>query len=316
MSEKNLLKTMDEESEELESIFIGYTLGRKSNDENVYCFFEGDDYQYYCSKVNMYLEDREKIKIFNCDGKDNVLTIYGMIKDRTKDIGDKKLFFIDKDFDKNIVQNEEIYTTPCYAIENFYITDRFIENFFIGEFKINENSKEIDKNDFQRGINFYKEQRENFIKRVTLLNVWYSLQENKAKYCNDVTGFPDLKRLKELKDLQFPITIDYLKSMTSNYIEITELEFENEKIRLLKDPVKNFRGKYFLEFLFEIITILTSDKAKNKGIFYKKRKASFSIGKSNVVSLLSQYAEVPKCLKEYLQNMLVHKTIDTIDNIG
>ncbi|WP_238899431.1 DUF4435 domain-containing protein [Clostridium sp. YIM B02500] len=316
MNSGNLLNTMDEESEELESIFTMYSLGKSNDNVNVYCFFEGDDYQYYCSKINMYLEDGEKVKVFNCDGKSNVLTIYGMIKDRTKDFGDKKLFFIDNDFDKFKIQSNEIYTTPCYAIENFYITDRFIENFFIGEFKISENSNDIDRSDFQKGIAYYKKQRDEFIEKVTLLNVWYSLQQNKIKLNPNKIDLPNLNKLKELKNLQFPITIDFLKSITPNYINVTPLEIESEKIRLLKDPVKSFRGKYFLEFLFEVITILTSDEAKNKKIFYKKRKASFSIGKSNTVSLLSQYAEVPKCLKEYLQRMLVNGSQNTNNNIG
>jgi hypothetical protein len=315
MTTKKLLDIMNDESEELETIFTLYTLSKKENNDIVYCFFEGEDYKYYCSRIRTFLDKDKKIKIFDCHGKSNVLTIYGMIKDKTKDVGTKNLFFIDKDFDRFITQNDEIYTTPYYAIENFYITDEAIEDFFMGELKISESCNEKDKKDFISGITFYKNEREKFINKIILLNVWYSTQQNKGKL-NANTSFPNLEKLKTLKNIKFPITIKFLEDNTPNYIEVSMLEIEGEKTRLLKDPIKNFRGKYFIEFLYDVLITLTSCKAKNQKIFSKTRKVSFTIGKSNIISLLSQYAETPQCLTKYLQSKLSYKYEDTLNNIG
>lgn len=310
------INSMEQESEDIEAIYTEY-IQSKTNLNNVYCFFEGHDYQYYCPRIRFYLNDTEKVKVFDCNGKKNVLSLYFMIKDRTKSNDTKKLFFIDRDFDKVNIENRDIYVTPYYAIENFYITDRVIEDFFVAELGLDETCNDIDKIDFKKGINYYKTERDNYIQGISLLNAWYSLQKNLSSLNKD-GKVADLKNLKELKEIKFPITIDFLKDSTPNYIEVTTLELEKEKSRLLKDPLKSFRGKYFLPFLYNVLKTLTGEEAKNKGIFYKKRKVSLTIGKTNIISQLSQYAETPKCLNEYLKSILLDQSnsIINIDNLA
>ena len=37
----------------------------------------------------------------------------------------KKMFFIDRDYYPTCIKSEEMFETPCYAIENYYTTKMF-----------------------------------------------------------------------------------------------------------------------------------------------------------------------------------------------
>lgn len=304
----SLLQEMWDSSEDIEAIFQEYIL-RKDEESlpTIYCFFEGeDDYKYYISRIEAYVEEKEIIH-FNCDGKDNVLTLHGMIKSGTADSHDNKLlFFIDRDFDKQKTDCKEIYTTPSYAIENFYITNTAFSKFLNGELKIGKSSlKDEDKLDFEKALNYFKDQRMDFITDTIMLNVWFSLQRNKSINIPKENK-PKLSQLKNAYDkkINFPVDIEELKNLTLNYLEVTPIEIQSEKKRLMENAVYNFRGKYFEEFLYKVLTIIITDSNKPKEIFSKKRRVNLTIGKNNLISNLSQYADTPQCLKRYLKESL------------
>lgn len=312
MSSSSILDEMIELSEDIESIFQTYILTKSHEDLDViHCFFEGtDDYKYYCSRICSYT-DKDTV-CYDCKGKDNVLTLYGMIKDNTINSNDDKLlFFIDKDFDIDELNYEDIYITPCYSIENFYITDNAFSQFLKGELQISRFSENEDKLDFEKALNFFKDSRTNFINRTVILNVWYSLQKNKSR--NILNGKkPDLTNLKSVynnKNITFPIDIEKLKILTPNYLEVTDIDIQNEKNRLMADSIYNLRGKYYEEFLFKILNEIITDSNKPQKIFSKKRKVNLTIGKDNLISILSQYADTPGCLKKYLCDKLMFNEV-------
>ncbi|GAB6149007.1 DUF4435 domain-containing protein [Clostridium novyi] len=296
---------MEQESKCIDTLYQEFIL-LKRNNKIVHCFFEGEDFKYYSARINMYIEDYENIEQYECKGKSNVFQIYNLIKNgtRTKEI--KLLFFIDRDFDDNDYENKEIYVTPGYAVENFYIGDKVMEQFLSSELKIRKTSEKLDdKKDFENAMKYYKQEREKFIENTTILNVWYSLQKRKG-ITSDGKIYADLKKLKKFNQLEKPITIEILKGKTENYQEINEIEFEKEKQRLLRDPLKLFRGKYYFEFMAKVIHKLCTDESIKEGIFSKRRRCKSSISEGNIISELSQYAETPNCLKEYLNRRLKH----------
>lgn len=134
-----------------------------------------------------------------------------------------------------------------------------------------------------------------------MLNTWYSLQKNKSI---DGKNKPDLTQLKKCTKLKLPLSIEELKDLTPNYIDVNEIEVQNELKRLMENPIMNFRGKYYEEFLTDIINKIISDSNKPEHIFSKRRKVNLQIGKDNIISILSQYADTPSCLKEYIYRKL------------
>lgn len=300
------LQEMKDSADDIEVIFQEYII-TKNNQVGpvIYCFFEGKDYVYYGMRIKMLCE-YETIP-YDCKGKDNVLQLYSMIMDNTcHDNKSLTMFFIDKDFDREKFKNDDIYTTPCYAIENFYVTDSAFIEFLKGELKINKNDFNEDKEDFEKVLRLFITKRQEFIDKTKMLNTWYSLQKNKSKYEKNK---PDLTRLKKCKKLELPIGIEDLKKLTPNYIDVNEIEIHYELKQLMENPVMNFRGKYYAEFLTDIINKIITDSNKPKYIFSKRRKVNLQIGKENIISILSQYADTPKCLKEYLNRKLTFSEV-------
>ena len=302
----NLLEAMDASTDELEDIFQEFILTRKSEENSlVYGFFEGkDDYSYYGIRIRNYTN--KAVEAYDCNGKDNVLILYSMIKHNTNAFKENDLlFFIDKDFNIKNIKDEKIYTTPRYAIENFYITDTALDEFLKGELQISKNSRNNKKLDYDNVVKYYREKRDEFISDTTLLNVWYSLQKNKGSKIRKGDK-PDLSRMKSAYHKKFKdgINLELLKELTPNYIDINELELEREKKRLLENPMYNFRGKYYEEFIYKTLLHIIDDANKPKNLFSEKRKVNISLGKNNLISLLSQYADTPVCLNKYLNNIL------------
>lgn len=310
MNSNRLLQEMLNSIEGIEVIFQEYILTKSEKGESaVYCFFEGNDYKYYVSRIKAFTS--KEIIIYNCGGKNNVLTLHGMINANTSyDNNNTVLFFVDKDFDIDKVNHEDIYTTPCYSIENFYITDTAFCEFLKGELNISEYSiEQVDKYDFKRAVNYFKEKRNKFIKDVLMVNIWYSLQRKKSQKISKGQK-PDLSNLKYINNITTPIDIEELKKLTPNYIEVNDLEIKNEEKRLMEDPLNNFRGKYYIEFLFKILNVIITDSNKPEKLFSKKRKINLTIGRDNLISVLSQYADTPECLKKYLKSKLTDVSVN------
>ena len=233
--------------------------------------------------------------------------LYSMIKTSTKAFDENKLlFFVDRDFDRNNISNSEVYVTPVYSIENFYITDSVFNEFLKTQLHISNYSRGKKKIDYDKVIEYFKTKRKEFIDRITLLNAWYSLQKNKSKDKSN-SDKPNLSRLKCAygKQLEGEITIEKLKELTTNYIALSDFEIEGEKRRLCSNALENFRGKYFEEFLYKTLSFIIDDANNPKQLFSEKRKVNFPIGKNNLIFLLSPYADTPSSLDKYIKRILV-----------
>ena len=127
---------------------------------------------------------------------------------------------------------------------------------------------------------------------------------------SSIENYADLSAIKDVysRRLRNGITLEKLKSLTYNFIEVSEEELETEKDRLLEEPIYNFRGKYFEQFNYKILNEILTDSNEATHIFRKKRHTNISLGKDNMVSILSQYAYTPPCLKKYLHNRLSNQT--------
>lgn len=289
----------------VESIFMKFSQLKSNKKENlqnnIFCFYEGKDAQYYIPRIRVIDNNNCDIYDYHCGGKDKVLKINKIIKEKCGIDDCKILFFVDKDFNDNSHIDSDIYITPYYAIENFYIKDNVIKDFLSAELQININGDENAKKDYLKSLELFYERRQRFIKDVLLLNAWYSLQIKKGEKTKIK---PDLKKIKEYKKLPDDISLDMLRKNTINYIDIEENEIKQEMERIDKNPLELMRGKYFIEFLYEYLSYITSDKAKTDGLLTKKRGISHTIGKNNLISLLSQYAETHNSLRSYLQSRL------------
>lgn len=291
---------MNEEADCIEAIFLSYTQTKSS--QKIFLFFEGkDDFKYYCPRISFLCNEKEYEK-YDCNGKQNVLRIYNMIINQTqKDSKTIKMFFVDKDFDDNSNINNEIYVTPTYSIENLYFTDIAIKNMILAEMGLSEHSKN-DKDDFFTAYNYIIEYRDNLIKEILYGNACYSLQIKKSREMG--IKKPNLTPIKRYDEIVKILKPEDIESRIKGYIEISEAEIDTEYERLNSDSIRLIRGKYLLEKMPKCINKIVEES--NKGVnheghlFSKKRYMRLNTSESSLISDLSNYAETPKCLSEYI----------------
>ena len=77
-----------------------------------------------------------------------------------------KLFFIDKDYEKHRLDSD-VYMTPKYAVENFYVSHTAIERILKTHFGINEDDPE-----FSMVLDSFNEGYKEFIQHLTDMNLW------------------------------------------------------------------------------------------------------------------------------------------------
>lgn len=294
-----MIDYMESEADCVETIFQDYVVSRASN--KIYLFFEGkDDCNYYFARLAPFIGS-SPWKQYICKSKKNVLWISKKILDSTEKKQDEVLcYFVDNDFEKEKNTPDYIYVTPVYSIENFYVSDRAIENMITGIMGFSGEMDESDMLDYQDAVNFLICKRNIIIEEMLFSNAWYSLQHNKGKNKLDKPNLSALKEYSAIKNIQDK-TI--LQGLTRNYVDVSDEEL-NEEIEFLKaDPVKRLRGKYFEQTMPQHIMYLFQDSNKKSGrdIFRKKRKVTANINSENMILSLSNYAEVPDNLVRYLK---------------
>lgn len=292
-----LLKQMEEECDCIEVIFQDYIQSRSTKE--IFLFFEGkDDYKYYWCRLSLYIGEKS-YKKYDCNGKRNVLIIYDMIKRKTQQREQEKiLYFIDKDFDKQNIAPEDIYMLPTYAIENLYISDKAIENMIIGEFGFSGEMDMEDKNDLNIAVKYLVTQRDEIIESMIYANAWYSLQKNKV----NKPPYPKLSAIKEYDTIKNINDKEILQRLVPNSIPVSDEEMEKEINYLREKPHERLRGKYFEQIMPHYIMKVFEDSNKkaNRKMFSKRRKVNLNIGVDNMVSVLSNYADVPNDLLSYI----------------
>jgi hypothetical protein len=287
--------------------FQEFALSAGEKSRYLFCFFEGDDNAYYVPRIKRYATDYYPIK---CGNKKAVLDVYTLIANKPEYRKYKLSFFIDRDFDGSVGEkNPPIFETPCYSIENLYVSLTVFKEIIINEFHLSETK---DKQLFHTLLNLYDERQKEFHTAILLLNAWYACQIEKRNKEQIETGIMlnDLK-FNQIVDIKLDsviqkYNIEKLKETFPQAIEINEITL-NQKIELFKsaEQYKVFRGKYEMVFLLKLIREILFDSHKAKIIIKEKINTSFGDGSSLnqelLLNLFSAYAETPQELIIYLE---------------
>ena len=292
------LRQMEEESDCIETIFQSYITLKSTC--TVFLFFEGkDDFKYYWCRLSPFVGE-QNYETYICRSKENVLRLHDMIHFQTKPRDNEKIcYFVDNDYEKSRLENQDVYVTPTYSIENLYISDSAIKNILKGEWGLSGEMVESDKEDLEIAFNYLKEKREEIINSIIYANAWYSLQCNKSKDSLQPPKLSDIKEYKTIKDVKDKTT---LEDLVPNSIEVSEDEIEAEIAYLKQNPEEKIRGKYFEQTMPKYFTKVFQDsnKKNNREMFSKRRRVNINVGEDNMVSVLSQYADSPSNLIAYI----------------
>ena len=312
---KNHLESLTEPS----VVWEKYTRDAKTNPNRYFVFYEGKDRQYYDCRIRNFTKNYNAYEV---GGKSKVLELVDKF---THEEGYKlknKLFFIDKDYEKH-QPNSNVYMTPKYSVENFYVSHTAIKRILKTHYGINEDDLE-----YREVLECFDKRYKEFIQHLTDMNLWaICCQLNEVKIDFDLLGLKNnadkivkIKHGEKIKLLVEDISLYYFERKYDEKLreksesgvekngrdytaELSHFRYKKEYIRNTFDNdvedyrgcIENyFRGKQLLWFLKEFIL---SVENKSGGILQKQ----FFIEDRNITTVFTNCADTPECLNEYLE---------------
>ena len=288
-----------------------------SGANKVAVFFEGEDEKYFSVRINNIRPDINWAGV-NSKGKSNVVTLRKKIRKHPIYQNALCMFFVDSDFDCNSSINDfdDVYLTPCYSIENLYLSDSTFERVMAAEFGLSETAEEYKC--YQRVLGVYGATKSSYLEVIKEFN--FLIKElRKMEQNGTINGRLNINNLSigDLVSVNFgsvskqydennPITL--FPELPSN-LQVS-LQCSEEYFKELSSE-QWFRGKQHLEFLRVFLGKIKEDRCKknSRAIFHTKGNVKLSLTKANSISELSQYADTPTCLKEFLEKQNVEPSV-------
>lgn len=311
-----LLEKMKVAAEAGHVAYTNFVRAYSKNKPNlVYCFFEGDeDKRYYGARITI-LYERE-YKDFTCSGKDKVIKAQELIKNRHEYNDAKVLFFVDKDYSDDKTNNT-IYVTPCYSIENFYSSTETLINVLQNEFNMS------DDEDIEKVIKLYDESLTSFHNKLLFLNIWLAYQHDiriESKLSTRLNINEALKKYfkvdENMFDKNLKVKVDIFNDLENidileNILFPSASKISTEAIQEKRNNLDlqnlscSFRGKFEFKFFIDFLKKLKEEVgSKNQKILPKKYKCNLYFQIDNGISVLTNYAITPSCLKVFLNSNL------------
>ena len=270
----------------------------------LFCFFEGKDNAYYVPRIKRYAESYHPIK---CGNKDSVLKVHRLISNHSEYDRYKKAFFIDRDFNNPIEASiPPIFETPCYSIENLYVSPTVFKEILTNEFHLSEIG---DQAVFDVCVSLYIRRQEEYNEAMCLFNAWYAcLVDIRQISGQEINVNLDEKPPKEfinisLSSVNLNYDFDNIKLRFPNAPEIEATKLQQKTVEFQNsDRSKIFRGKYELHFLVKFVELLLQDANSTKNILPKKVQFAFGdiLTNQQAINIFEGYAETPKQLIDYL----------------
>ncbi|APF78967.1 DUF4435 domain-containing protein [Vibrio cholerae] len=287
--------------------FMEFT--RVASKEKYAVFFEGEDEKYYSIRINSIRPDIRWSGI-NCGGKENVVELREKIRGHKTYSNAPCMFFVDADFDDNstILEFHDVYVTPCYSVENLYISSEAFTRILSAEFGISDSLE--NESCYTNAIALFEKIKSAYIAAIKPFNCLFRELRLMEKY-GDLKGSLNINNIK----LEYLVKIN-LESVEKVYnernpkllfpdladdfhvdLEPSEMYFNNLPGELW------FRGKQNLEFFRVFLENIKAERCKksSRKIFQSRGNVKLQISKSNCISELSQYADTPPCLKNFLE---------------
>lgn len=284
------------------AVFQKFMLEYKDYNNMLFYFVEGEDFCYYNPRIKSYSNSMNYIN-YRCDGKDNVIGVSNLIKEKlTIKNNNRLMFFVDRDYSLEDIP-KDIYVTDFYSIENFYLNEETVKNILEDFIEINKHT-----NNYDLCLKHFKKTYAKYSKFAVKINIFYYTVREYEK----INKFPrtDFRTIKFSKFIEND-SIDKFSMCDLSYGELLKLyniEYSIEETHFKKNALLfnendhyNFRGKFELEYLkwfLNNIRISIKDGLYN---FDKGPVCKYDFH-TDVMKILSEYAFTPKSLKEYIIN--------------
>lgn len=264
-------------------------------------------------------KDDVPVKYIACNGKQNVIDNYN---DIDWSFYDKKrvLFFIDKDFDdyigKEIINDNNVFVTDCYSIENYLVDEIILEKFIVDNCLITNESV------IKLAIENFRKQHIMYVKQLKMISAWmmycrknsFDVSFNEIKM-SDLFEIDENGILKKKSLCSYGSKFQYLCDKTNtNHFDSEGIRHYYDLINRESKPNKFIRGKYELYFMFMYLKYISEKvvneiskevKEHNKSARRQDKivrpKSTIQIKEENIFQVLYNKTKVPEKLKTFIQ---------------
>lgn len=277
---------------------------RESN--GLFCFYEGyEDIQYYRARIvnRLGLSTSDEPLDFVCNGKKGVLRLRELTRD-TRFSGARLAFFVDADFDDNadVSALDDVYITPCYSIENFFVSPDVMRRILRAEFRFPEGVGTVET--VEGLVVCFRDRMNEFLAATAALNEWIF----HARRDNTELNLDDLKLLDLIDFRSVPMRVQY--SLESSVLHgrvlpnfspcggtcsIQRLEHERRWA--------TFRGKYLFEYMLYFVRELAGRRGPCSNLLPPKTRTVLTISDASALLTLSSYADTPACLTDFIDRL-------------
>lgn len=272
--------------------------------------FEGEDEKYYSTRLNYFIKSSDWEGL-NAGGKKKVIKLREFVREHEVYSNAKCLFFVDHDFDdnSNISSFQDLYITPCYSIENLYLSEEVFKSIINAEFHLSESADVIQ--DYTKAMSLYRATKSQYLEAISNFN--YMIRElRKLEEIGLISGKLNINNINfdslvtvNLGDVVVNYDENNFKSLFPDLNSDIAIDSQSSEA-YFSDKSKElwFRGKQNIEFLREFLIKLKADRVKKKSrdIFEERSKVRLTLATGNTISELSNYAETPECLKAFLRS--------------
>lgn len=156
-------------------------------------------------------------------------------------------------------------------------------------------------------LNLFIERQKEFHEKIKLLNAWLSCQRDLSNTGKTsrlyLTNFKLNKIISDINLIKIEAEYDKetIESFFPNALPISNEDLNRKIAELEKfEPQISFRGKFEIDFLYNFIEAIKLEFKKTDSLITKQFGVQINISKKNIISELSQYADTPDCLRQYL----------------
>ena len=168
-----------------------------------------------------------------------------------------------------------IFETPCYSIENLYVSLKVFRDILKNEFHLSE----VSDSSFQICVEIFEKRQQEFHEAVCLFNAWYAcLIEIRNREGNQTGVSLDEKLPKGMIEISLnAIKQNYdIDQIKNRFPHATEVEPSHLQVKVGEftscEQRKEFRGKYELRFLIRIIQLLLKDANIDQTVLKEKNQ--------------------------------------------
>lgn len=259
----------------------------------IYCIVEGYDLPYY--NVRIEAISGQKCEFIEANGKKNVIRLYDIIKSRSEYANLKQLYFVDRDYDLNSNIPDDIYITPGYSVENFYVSKNCYTKILEGLFHL-----DITNPKYSKCENLFNVRLKNFVDAVSDFCAWYKYIRMNGIQASIKLGESFPTNFAQIDIHGIHREVYSIIDLNNAYPDIPNVTQDQLNQELANINITTIRGKYVMQFIETLISFLVKDSKNGK--IYTDSKIEFEVNRKTLLTRLSAYADTTSCLRDYVLN--------------